>query len=332
LEAALERAEEAVKVAEAEYDRVNRGPKPDDIKAQKVHVEMKKNAVEGAKAKKARLENPDPPPPALASEIKQAKLALEQAQTNERFAKEALDDAQRPPDPNKIRAAEAAREKREVELSSLNLHKEGFTLRAPFDGQITKKHYDAYATVPAYVPIVSMADFSHKRVRAEYDVAHLADIKPGMSVIIRSRSFNKEELEGKVLKEKWRIGARKIATEDPAAPKGGEIVEVLIEVEEPKSEAKKKLYDEVLQIGLPVDTEVVFEERLNVLRVPKSYVAQENGNPYVLLLERDRASGKTEAPRKRHVKCGLRDAQFVEIIEGLNDGDTIMKPKAKNER
>jgi len=331
LEAALARAEQAVEVANAEYDKVKRGPKPDDIKVQELKVEMAKNAVEGATAKKARLEKPDPPAPAPANEVKQARLALEQAQDGEKFAKTALEDAKRGSDPNKIRAAEAARKRREAELSTLKLRKEALTLRAPFDGQVTKKFEEAGATVEAFRPIISLADFSHKRVRAEYDVGRMPDLKAGAPVIVSSRAFNKETLEGKV-QELGRIGARRVTVDDPAAPRGGEIVEVLIAIEEPKSESKKKLYNEVLKIGLPVDTEVVLEERQNVLVVPRSYVAQENGKEYVLILERDKISGKTEAPRQRFVKCGLRDEHFVEIIEGLNDGDTIMKPKASNER
>ncbi|MGD0093105.1 MAG: HlyD family efflux transporter periplasmic adaptor subunit [Planctomycetota bacterium] len=330
LEAALARAEDQEKVANAEYDRVKRGPKPEDIRPQELDVETAKLALDSANAKKARLEKPEPPPPPPAHEIEQAKLALEQAQAGERFAKAALEDANRGPDQNKVRAVEALKERRASELAMLNLFKEGLKLRAPFDGQVAKRHVEPGATVAAFVPIISIVDFSQKRVRAEYDVKNMGDLKAGLPVTISSRAFHQEEkLEGKVL-ELGHIGPRKVTVEDPAVTRGGEIVEVLIGIEEPKSEVKKELYNKVLQIGLPVETEVVLEERQNVLVVPRSYVAQENGNEYVWIVERDLVSGKAEAPKQRAVKCGLRDEHFVEIIEGLNVGDTITRPKPRN--
>jgi len=331
LEAALERAEEAVKVAQAEYDRVKRGPKQDDVRAAELKVEMKKSALEGAKANKERLVNPVAPPPAAAHEIEQANLALLQARAGERYAQAALAEVKRGPDPATVRAKDASVEKREAELAQAKLRLEALKLRATCDGVVTKRHVEAGATVQGFAPIITLVDFSQKRVRAEYDVTGMRDLKPGMPVIISSRAFNKETLDGK-LQELGRVGPRKVPVEDPSASKGGEIQEVLIAVDEPKGELKKALYDKVLRPGLSVEAEVILERRDNVLRVPKSFVSQEEGQEYVWRLERDSKSGTNEAPRKRYVKCGLKDEHFVEIVDGLSDGDRIMKPKPANGR
>ncbi|MCY3021794.1 MAG: efflux RND transporter periplasmic adaptor subunit [Planctomycetota bacterium] len=330
LEAALERAKEAEKVAAAEYDKAKRGPKPEDIRAAELKVEMAKTDLEGAKASKERLTDPKPPPPAPAHDIEQARLALTQAQSGERLAKAALDEAKRPPDPAKVRVAEAAKERKEGDLALLKLRKEGLQLRAPFDGLITRRHAEPGATVQAFVPIVTMVDFSKKRVRAEIDIGRMAEIKPGMNVVISSRAFNKETLDGKVL-ELGRVGVRKITVEDPSASKGGEIVEALIAVEEPKSELKKEA-SKVLRVGLPVEIEITVERRDNVLTVPRSCVPQADGQEFVWLVERNSKSGTNEAPKRRDVKCGMYDDHFVEILSGLTEGDRIVKPRPVNTR
>jgi multidrug efflux pump subunit AcrA (membrane-fusion protein) len=171
--------------------------------------------------------------------------------------------------------------------------------------------------VPAFSPIITLVDFSKKLVRAEFDSARLGEIKKDMKVVLSSKAF-KETLDGKV-ERIVSVGTRRIFIDDPAATKGGEVVEVLISVEEPKSDLKKNAFATLLP-GLRMDALISLERKDKVLRIPKSFVTDEK---FVLV----RSSPTSSEGRKREVKCGLRDEQYVEITEGLEEGDVIAKPE-----
>jgi multidrug efflux pump subunit AcrA (membrane-fusion protein) len=329
LEGAVQRAKEAVKVARAKYDRImNAGPKDEDIRAAQLQVALAKNEHERVKAAKDRLLNPQAPPPALPSDIAKARIELSKAKAAERAAKAAVDEAKRGPDPAKIDAAAAVVTKRESELAGLTLHMEGMTLRAPTDGIITRRHQEPGATIPPFTPIVTMSDFGRKRVRAEFDIGRMAEIQPKMPVTISGRALGQETLDGKVL-EILGISTRKLFSDDPTASRGGDVVTVLIGVDEPKGEERKKVYH-LLRLALPVDVEITVEQKDNVVRIPKSFVAQDDGKEYVWLIPPAGPAGKTEAPRRQPVKTGLKDEHWVEIADGLADGDQIMKPQPVN--
>ena len=324
LELAVELARKDLQRYEAERDRLLRGPTPHELTAAEARVKLARTELVGAEAAKVVLEKPAAPPPAPEHVIAEAALALQQAQAKERELRSALEERKRGPEAPEVAVAEGAREQAEKSLALLKLHLEGLKLRAPFAGRVLKRHVEPGAMVNAFSPIITMLDFSRKRVRAEFDVARLADIKKGMPVTLSSRAF-KETLDGSVEKI-VRVGTRSLSSEDPSAPKGGEVVEVLVSVEEPKGEVKKRAYD-VLLPGLRADVDITLEKKDGVVRVPKSFVSSEKDEEFVWL---KRGAASASEYVKQHVKCGLRDEHYVEIAEGLAEGDMIAKPKPLN--
>ncbi len=68
--------------------------------------------------------------------------------------------------------------------------------------------------------------------------------------------------------------------------------------------------------------------------MPKSYVASEKGEGgqdrmYVMKVDTNTKKTKYESARKQEVKCGLRDEYYVEITDGLNVDDLVIKPKTQ---
>lgn len=330
---ARERAQKEVEVARAEYDMVKRGGRPEEIEAAEAKVMLARLEVEGAEKAKIRLEKPEAPPPAAKYEMDQANIALEQAKAREGQAKAALEDLKRGPEPAEIRAAEATKDQAESALKSMGLRREGLKLRAPsFGGRIIKRHVEPGMMVSDHTPIITLVDFSKKRVRAEFDVAKLPEIGKGIKtlpVTLASRAF-KADLDGKIERIVG-VGTRKIWGDDPGAPKGGEIVEILIGFDEPTSELKKESFA-VLMPGLRVDTVITLEERAHVICVPKTFVSHEGDKAYVLRFERNSAPSTNDTPSRLEVKCGLFDEANIEITSGLLEGDKIMKPHAMNLR
>ncbi|MEM0542703.1 efflux RND transporter periplasmic adaptor subunit [Flavobacterium sp. j3] len=66
--------------------------------------------------------------------------------------------------------------------------------------------------------------------------------------------------------------------------------------------------------NLTAEANIIIQTKKNALTIPKSYLIDDK---FVLVNEDE----------KRQVKIGLNDYQNVEILEGLNAGETIYKPK-----
>jgi len=323
----VERARQAVALARVKYDKANRPAKPEDIRAAELEVALAKNVVASAEAAKARLEKPEPPKQTPQHDIDQAQAVLDKAKAEENGRKAELDALKRGPDPLKVKVAEAALKRATTQLEQKKLYREGLRLRAPKDGLIIKRMAESGMMLAPNQPVAVMMDFSEKRVRAEFDIGRMSDIKPGMPVIIRTRAL-KEPLEGKVL-DLGRVGMRKLFSDDPNAPRGGEVVEAVIALPEPKAGLKLESF-KLLKPNMTVDAEIVVERKENVLVVPKTYVSQEDGHEYVQKLDPNPASGANQAPKRSDVKTGMRDEYFVEVVSGLSEGDKVMKPRAAN--
>jgi HlyD family secretion protein len=65
--------------------------------------------------------------------------------------------------------------------------------------------------------------------------------------------------------------------------------------------------------NLTVEANIIIQTKKNALTIPKSYLIN---NQYVLM----------ENEKKRKVKIGLNDYNYVEILEGLSAEETILKP------
>lgn len=329
IEADIQSAQSAVNVARAELDLKSQGPKPEENKGAEIKIALARNALAGTEANKARLQVVEKAKPPLTYEVDQAKAAVEKAKSEEIRRKSEVDKLKRGADQTTAKVAEAALQRAQTLLDQKKLFKESVRLRAPSEGLVVKRHAEPGMMLAPNQPIVTMTDFSVRHVRAEFDVGRMADIKQGLPVVIRSRAL-KEPLDGKVL-ELGRVGARKLFSDDPNSPRGGEVVEVMMLVIEPKSDLKKDAYKS-LRPNISVDAEIILDRKENVLVVPKTYVSREDDREYVFRVDPNPSTGTNQASKIQTVKTGLRDEYFVEIISGLTDGDNIMKPRPANGR
>lgn len=325
---AVDRAQAHLELIQAQYDRVKRGPRPEEIEAATARVALAQIQLDSAAANKARLEKPEKPAPAPAYEIEAARVALMQAMSRENAARAAVDELKRGPEPAEVHLAEAAVEKATASLEWLKKSREGLKLRAPFAGIITHRFIEPGNMITGTAPVLTIVDFTQKRVRAEFDILRLGEIKQGMHVDLSSRALGKESLDGKIEKILG-VGSRKLANDDPAAPKGGEVAEMIITLDEPKSDLKKQAFA-VLRPGLRMDADVTLDKRDNVIIAPKAFISQTDGKEYVLGLERKAGPNSSDSITVHYVTTGMRDEQYVEIRQGLSEGDVIVKPRTAN--
>ena len=83
---------------------------------------------------------------------------------------------------------------------------------------------------------------------------------------------------------------------------------VTIGVSDPRSD---------LRPGMFVSVRIITAVRNNVIAVPKDAVVYDSGLPFVFVIKENRAN-------KIPLIKGFSDEQFIEAVEGLNNGDEII--------
>ncbi|MEI6232127.1 MAG: HlyD family efflux transporter periplasmic adaptor subunit [Planctomycetota bacterium] len=327
----LESAAAEMRYALADYDKIKKGASDPDKEAAGARTAQAKSAVDRAEAEKRRIERPDAPIPVPVADIELATKTLADAQAREDLKRKELESLRHDADSAESRVADALVERSEQNLKSFKKMKLGYELRAPFEGLVIKRLAEPGALLAPYEDVLWIVDFTRKRVRAEFDIEKLQSlIKKDLKASIKSRAFGKAELSARVV-EIGKAGTRKLLQDDPSQPRGGEVVEVIMEIDSPTDADKKPLF-EMLRPGLRVEADIVLESRANVLCVPKSYLGTDPGEngvdkKYVMKVN---PNAKKQAAKKQEVNCGIRDEYYVEILDGLNTDDLVVRPKAQN--
>lgn len=312
----IERARRREATAHAEYDRIKKGASEHEKNRYGARVFELEAIEKAATEKKEQLANPKPPSPAPKKDIDAAKLELEKAQSGEREARAALDLLKADPIPADLEAAEAAVAQAEKALTLAKVRRVASELKAPFDGVVVGRYAEPGGTTPPHTPVLSIADVKHLRVRAEIASRWSPDLKPGLKVSLQAPEVLSRPLPGTVTQVMPLLGPKKVFSEDPRETKGGEVALVLIDFDKPENEEHKAAI-ESLRSGLRMEVLVGFETRQDVLVVPMSYVKTVNNEQVIYRQGED-------APVP--VSLGDNDGIYVEVLQGLSEGDWIVRP------
>jgi hypothetical protein len=79
-------------------------------------------------------------------------------------------------------------------------------------------------------PILSLADTSRFRVRAEVDERDIARVFPGQRVLVHADAFPQQEFTGTIAYAESLMGRKKIRTGDPAEKSDRDVLEVLADL------------------------------------------------------------------------------------------------------
>jgi len=159
-----------------------------------------------------------------------AKRDLATAEAGLRAAIEKQKLANAGPLPEEVAKADADVAAADEKLRATVAQREKCVIRAPITGTITRVHMrtgEAFSTVMPR-PIVTMADLSGQRIRAEVDERDLARIALNQSVRIRAEGFQ-EPFAGKVVWTSVVMGRKTARSTDPAEKTDRDILETLIQ-------------------------------------------------------------------------------------------------------
>jgi Cu(I)/Ag(I) efflux system membrane fusion protein len=169
---------------------------------------------------------------------------------------------------------------------------------APANGQVVEKMAIEGARVMAGEPLYRLVDFSHVWVIAEIYEQDLSSVRPGLPVEVELDAFPGERFAGAV------------SFIYPGVTPETRTARVRVELDNPDGRLKADMFAAVL---LSADMQAA-----EVLAVPDSAVL-DTGKKQAVLVER--GEGRYEP---REVKLGRRADGYVEILDGVKDGEKVV--------
>jgi HlyD family secretion protein len=198
--------------------------------------------------------------------------------------------------------AEYERAARQEELAKAELdmamsHLGRLQVASPINGTIVDIHVKEGMLIPAGQQILTIADLERLQVRTDVDEIDAGKIKTKQDALITFEAFAGKVFHGHVAKISPQAEIKKDRT----------VVEAMILIDE---------HTDLLKISNQVDIKIIVQRRDDVLRIPLTALHHDSA-PFVWLYENGFAN-------KVDVNTGLSDLDFVEIVDGLNEGDQVV--------
>lgn len=189
----------------------------------------------------------------------------------------------------------------QVQLANANL--ENSIIRAPASGTITKVDIKLGELAEAYKKSIVLEDIGNLYVEAKINEANISNIKIGNPVIITYDSLGGDkDFQGEVV------------FVDPSATTEEGIVNYKIKIS-----LKEK--NNLIKPGMNADINITTFKKENSLVVPFLAIKKESGLSYIKVVNDLKNNTYDTVP----VEVGtIGDGNLVEIISGVNEGDSII--------
>jgi RND family efflux transporter MFP subunit len=256
----------------------------------------------------------------IAAMERQLELTEMDIQTNQIYvdmAKIRLDYAEKDY-PSRDQKQNVALLKEELAIAELNLKRaslnvadlrkniEDAQIIAPFDGDLLSVTITKGDAITGYKPVVQLADLTKLEIASELQGSDQTQIAEGMTVSMFFISRPGDTFSGLVRQMPSSLGQ--------SANSNVEVVDKVthISVDDPTAIS-------VNELGDLVRVTVILEKRDNVLWLPPQAIRNFEGRRFVLVQD-------GEAQKRVDVKLGLKGEDRVEIMEGLQEGQTVVAP------
>jgi membrane fusion protein (multidrug efflux system) len=229
------------------------------------------------------------------------RAGVAEARANLREAELALDRAKKLRANNTVAQAtvdelEAAYLGSSARVDGAQQELEDRTVRAPFAGVVGIRRVDVGARVDDDDVLTTLDDLAEVEIEFSVPEIFFAQVRQKQSVSATSSAFPGRTFTGRIATIDTRVGQVSRA--------------FLVRAVIPNP-------DLVLPAGMFMHVEVVLEERPAVL-IPEEAVIAEGANTYVFTVQDQRA-------RRRTVQLGKRTAGTVEVLEGLEAGESVVR-------
>jgi len=229
------------------------------------------------------------------------KEQLEVSEARQVAAEKALELAKAGLDED-VKLALAEVERAKAALAEAQVQLSYATITAPIDGVVASVSTQEGETVaaglnaPTFVTIIAL---DRLQVDAFVDEVDIGKVAPGQKAVFTVDAFPACEFTGKVVA----IYPKAVIQENVVN------YDVVVEI--------TASYDGLLRPEMTASVTILLEARENVLTVPVKAVKRERGKSVVYVL----ANG---LPQPREIKVGWKDAQWAEVLSGLDEGETVL--------
>jgi multidrug efflux pump subunit AcrA (membrane-fusion protein) len=170
------------------------------------------------------------------------------------------------------------------------------SITAPADGVITSITATAGQRVNSGEVVAHLTNYTNLETIVQIDELDIPKIKMGQSVTLKVNAFPDQSYTGKVTA---------IANEGTAT-NGVSSFDVTIQISNVKD----------LKVGMSTEANILTASKENALYVPLEAVHTRNGEKFVIVGNDEKA-----------VKTGLFNEDYIEITEGLAEGETVKLPQ-----
>jgi HlyD family secretion protein len=221
-----------------------------------------------------------------------------------------------------------------VAVENARIEMDDTEIRAPISGTIIEKNVEGGQVISSSTRdvgegtiLLKMADLNHVQVRTLVDETDVGKIHPGLRATVTVAAYPNRPFEGAVLKIEPQALLEQNVTMFP----------VLVSIENPEG---------LLMPGMNCEVEIHVGNRTAVLAVPNTALrtprdvgsaaevlglseqevqrqlaeneSPESGDGYIVFALRD------GIPTPLHVQTGLTDLDYIEVVEGLSESDSVL--------
>ena len=162
--------------------------------------------------------------------------------------------------------------------------------------------------------IMTIADLSKKQILAKVDETDIGNVKVGQQATFTVDTYTGKTFTAKVSKisqtdvsNSWNTNSS--STSSSSNSNSGIYYYVVLDVDDPEN---------LLLPAMTARVEIITAEKDDALAVPISALKTDSQGSYVVV---DLGRGQTE---NRYVATGIYSDEYVEIVSGLSDGDSIL--------
>lgn len=186
----------------------------------------------------------------------------------------------------------------QMKLDNLYSQLEDYTIKATMDGVITSLPIKEGSMVTAGMVVAEIGDFSKMKIVIKIDEYDILGVEEGKDVDIYIDAIEKNY-------------SGRISKISKTATSSGGVSYFRAEVEFDA--------DDFVRSGMSVEVKLISREAYGVVSVSMDALFYEKDNTAYVLVRN--AEGKEE---KRYVTLGITDGNYVEVKEGLTDGDIVL--------
>ncbi|WP_438318650.1 efflux RND transporter periplasmic adaptor subunit [Candidatus Caldatribacterium sp. SIUC1] len=293
-----------LKSAQVDLEELLSGPTEVELRSKEAQYTEALLAYEEAKKTLARNERLFASGAISQEELEASRNEVTKKEKALAVARAELEETKRKPKEEDVERVKARIEEIEASLRSVERRIEKAEIRSPLKGIVLEVNVEEGDFVSSgtsasggTTPVV-VADLSTMKVDVPVNEVDIPRVRIGQTARITLDAFPGKTFEGQVV----------------AVAYQGKTSENVVTYDTTVHLANP---DNLLRAGMTANVEIIIQEKENALLVPASAVKEEGQRTFVFVKN---AQGQ---PERRAVVLGIRNDAFVEVVEGLQEGEEV---------